>query len=590
MITMFQKTADRFKNAPLSQKILYILLPSIFLLAFFALTGFLLIVRTTNDALYQTSASLTAYSSREISDHFKSASTMSDFIMSDQSIQKALSDTKDAGNGETPVDAYADIHSSLDTYYQRYRGNYIDTIQIITGNFTVSSYGGSHIMPADMVDELTEKAQEEKGGITWITDYRDTYGIFLVRTIRRIEYLRLDEIGVLIINIDLDEMMKDISSSNKASQSVSYLLRNDSQTLYAPDGLDDLDDSVFRSFPVSSYDICSVKGERYFVVPGQISSTDWDYYCLTSYEDMYNNLRYSQSLFIFMLLVVLLLCIVLTRRLIKPVMVDFSTLMTKIKSFGSKEFKVADVPYSYKDRKDEIGLLHQQFDSMTTEIRSLIRENYEAKLEAKDSQLKALEMQINPHFLYNTLQSINWRAKMLGDDTTSRMTESLGKLLRITLSSRNQDSSLGQELELVQHYMAIQEIRYDGSLFFRINVPDRLKTVYLPKFILQPLVENAIHYTVESDSDSSYIEITAHVTEYWVEIMISNTNSSFEDGLLDKLLSGEITPHGFGIGILNVYRRLNLTFGQRFRLSFYNENGFAVARISVPNSTKEEQS
>ena len=197
-------------------------------------------------------------------------------------------------------------------------------------------------------------------------------------------------------------------------------------------------------------------------------------------------------------------------------------------------------------------------------------------------------MQINPHFLYNTLQSINWRAKMLKDGEISSMTEALGKLLRITLSSRNKDSNLGQELDLVGYYMTIQQIRYEDALSFEVNVPEELRQVYLPKFTLQPLAENAIRYTVEADSDDCLIRISAVVTEYWVEITLANTGSSFDPDLLEKLRTGEITPHGFGIGILNVYQRLNLTFGQRFRLKFYNEDGFAVVKISVPHTTKEE--
>lgn len=588
---MFHTLADKMRNAPLSKKILVILLPGIFLLAIIILTGFLLIVRVDNQMLYETSADLLSYSSRDISNSLNAASGMSDFLIADSTIQDALAATQDADDGRTPPDAYSDIHSTLETYYQRYREHYVNYIKVISKNYTVSSYSSdSNIMPSDMENELIENAREQKGGVTWITDYSDTYGIYLVRIIRRIEYMRLDEIGVLIVNIDLNEMMEDISSGNSRNSSTSYLLRNDRQILYAPDSMKGLTADDLSAFPSSgsSYSIQKVGGEQYFIVPGRISATGWDYYCLSSYEEMYNSLRFFQSMFFLVLLIAVCMCIVLTKRLIKPIMIHFDTLMIKIKAFGNKDFKIAEVPYSYEHRTDEIGLLHQQFDSMATEIRSLIRENYETKLAAKDSQLRALEMQINPHFLYNTLQSINWRAKMLKDGEISSMTEALGKLLRITLSSRNKDSNLGQELDLVGYYMTIQQIRYEDALSFEVNVPEELRQVYLPKFTLQPLAENAIRYTVEADSDDCLIRISAVVTEYWVEITLANTGSSFDPDLLEKLRTGEITPHGFGIGILNVYQRLNLTFGQRFRLKFYNEDGFAVVKISVPHTTKEE--
>lgn len=586
---MFHTFTEKLRNAPLSKKILFISLPGIFLLAAIILIGFLIIVRVDNQMIYKTSADLLAYSSRDISNSLNAASSMSDFIIADTTIQNALAETKDAGKGQTPPSAYSDIYSAVDTYYQRYREHFVNYVKVISENFSVSSYSAdSSLMPPAMEDTLIEKAKEQKGGVTWITDYSDTYGIYLVRIIRRIEYMRLDDIGVLIVNIDLNKMMESISSSNNREGSTHYLLRNGSQILYAPVFMQDLTVKDLNSLPNSFYSIQKIHDEQYFIVPGRISTTGWNYYCLSSYEDMYNGLRFFQSLFIVVLFIAVCMCIVLTKRLIKPVMVHFDTLMTKIKAFGNKDFTIIQVPYFYGNRTDEIGLLHQQFDSMATEIRSLIRENYETKLAAKDSQLKALEMQINPHFLYNTLQSINWRAKMLQDQEISSMTEALGKLLRITLSSRNKDSNLGQELDLVGYYMTIQQIRYEDALTFEVNVPEDLRQVYLPKFTLQPFAENAIRYSVEAYSDDCLIRISAFATEYWIEITLANTGSSFDPDLMEKLSSGEITPHGFGIGILNVYQRLNLTFGKRFRLNFFNKDGFAVVKISVPRTTKEE--
>src|SRR5699024_9455481 len=133
-------------------------------------------------------------------------------------------------------------------------------------------------------------------------------------------------------------------------------------------------------------------------------STQWKYYSVSLYSSMYQNIRFFQKLFIIILITSLCFCILLTRLLLNLVLIHFKSLMEKISAFGNENFEIIKVPYSYKDRYDEIGCLHQQFDSMAKKIQLLIKENYEAKLLAKESQLKALEMQINPHFLYNTLQ------------------------------------------------------------------------------------------------------------------------------------------------------------------------------------------
>ena len=102
---------------------------------------------------------------------------------------------------------------------------------------------------------------------------------------------------------------------------------------------------------------------------------------------------------------------------------------------------------------------------------------------------------------------------------------------------------------------------------------------------MQPLIENAIHYTLEEDSDECLITIKAYRELGYIIIMVSNTESQFEDNLLEKLISKEILPNGFGIGILNVYKRLELAFGDSCKLEFINEENWATVKITVPEKT-----
>lgn len=583
---MFHKIRKKVQNAPLAQKFLILLLPGIFLFALFILAGFLLIIRSSNRMLYQTSGELLTYSSKDISRNLHTVQGMANFILEDNSIQTALSESKDGNGSNTPSNSYARVHAALNNYYQKYKSYYVDYVQVVTDKFSVLSSGiDSHVLPSELQSEILETARTQDGRLCWITHYCDTYGIFLVRSLRRIEHLKLDDLGVLIININIRQMMEDISAPNQSQDSVSYILCNGSQTLYAPASLKNYERFALEKVDLGEYSIQKICQDRYFTIRGRITDTGWDYFCLSPYEDMYKNIQFFQQLFIFILFSSLLLCILLTKVLMKPLVTHFDALMTKIKAFGNEKFEIIHCPYSYENRYDEIGLLHQQFDSMAAKILTLIKENYEHKLLAKESQLKALEMQINPHFLYNTLQSINWRAKLLKDVPISLMTESLGKLLRITLSRKNKDSSLSQELELVKYYMNIQEIRFEDSLRCETEIPPELVDTYLPKFTLQPLVENAIHYTLEEDSDECLIYIKAHRETECIVITVSNTESRFEENLLEKLISKEILPNGFGIGILNVYKRLELAFGDSCSLEFINEEMFATVKITVPDRT-----
>lgn len=568
------------RNIPLGNKILAIFLLGILPLALAVFISFIIMIRSTNQALYETSAELLSYSSKDISNNLNTIERMADYIMADSTVQSVLGEVKDSRTGTPSTNLYSDIHAALDTYYQRYKPSYVDYLRILNDRFTVTSQDlDSHVLPAEMQQDLIQKAREQKGKSLWVTDYADMYGIFLIRTIRRIEYMKLDELGVLIINVNLNKMIGDISNQENH---ISYTLWGDNRLLYAPGNLKNITFDMFRDIPLSSYSIRPIQKEPYFIVSGIIPATGWTYYCLSSYDGMYTNIRFVQNLLILIVLILAVFCILLTQRLIKSILIHIDVLMDKIKAFGNERFEILAPAYPYEERDDEIGLLHRQFDRMASKITTLVKENYETGLIAKDAQLKALEMQINPHFLFNVLQSINLRAKIMHDPQCSLMTESLGKLLHITLSSKNRDSSLEQEIALVKYYMTIQEIRYEERLSYQIQVPEALYPLYMPKFILQPLVENAIRYSLEEDSELCSIRIRAVREGEMAAITIANSGSQFPSRLLEKLRSEQILPHGFGIGILNVQRRLELTFGQSFSFDFKNEDGFAVVRLSIP--------
>lgn len=246
------------------------------------------------------------------------------------------------------------------------------------------------------------------------------------------------------------------------------------------------------------------------------------------------------------------------------------------------------VPYDYSGRTDEIALLHQYFDSMANEITTLINNDYKLKLEMRTMQIKSLEAQINPHFLYNTLESINWRAKACKNQEISQMVESLGTLLRASLSKKKSLVPLKEELELVQCYMTIQKIRFEERLQYAIHIDDSLLFTPLPSLSLQPLVENAIKYGLEKSIDDCTIILAAQKEGNQVIISVQNNGSLFEDNLLAKLNTSEKKADGFGIGLLNIHQRVQLLFGEEYGLSCENRNGFAVACIRVPakNETK----
>ena len=272
---------------------------------------------------------------------------------------------------------------------------------------------------------------------------------------------------------------------------------------------------------------------------------------------------------------------------IRESMKDINHLHQKIRLFSGNNAHTVLNTYDYSNRKDEIAMLHQNFDRMAQKIETLIKQDYELNMALKNMQLKTLKAQINPHFLYNTLDSINWRAKVSGNEEISKMVEALAALLRTSLNTKQSLVPLSEELRLVQYYLTIQKIRYEEELIYRFEVDPSLKDCLLPPLSIQPLVENAIKYGLEQMLNSCHILITAErLDETTFRVAIKNDGSFFEEGLLKNLQKkeGQSQIHGLGIGLLNINQRIQLIFGLEYGLQLYNEENFAVAAITIPCS------
>lgn len=169
------------------------------------------------------------------------------------------------------------------------------------------------------------------------------------------------------------------------------------------------------------------------------------------------------------------------------------------------------------------------------------------------------------------------------------MVEALGTLLRETLSSGTRNFTLSHELEIVQYYLTIQRIRFEDRLTYSQEVEPGILDISLPHFTIQPLVENSVNYAMEKSTEVCHIRLEGARLDDTITIDVINNGSQFEANLLEKLENGLITPHGFGIGLLNIHKRIQLTYGTGYGLILFNrDEEHAVARILIPGGTHAE--
>ncbi|MDX9915765.1 MAG: sensor histidine kinase [Sphaerochaeta sp.] len=212
-----------------------------------------------------------------------------------------------------------------------------------------------------------------------------------------------------------------------------------------------------------------------------------------------------------------------------------------------------------KSTIDEFALLEQSFNVMVTQIVSLLDLTREEQKKLSIAERKALESQMNPHFLFNTLNTIKALARLHGEEEIYTITVKLGKLLRSTIDNHESESTLAESMALIDSYLTIQKLRFGDKLKTEIYLEDALKAVKTPKLIIQPLVENAIIHGLEPKVGEWRLSVRIEEAEGRVAITIADNGVGFPKEALPANLD-ELADSGH-VGVYNVYRRLVLTYG-----------------------------
>lgn len=215
------------------------------------------------------------------------------------------------------------------------------------------------------------------------------------------------------------------------------------------------------------------------------------------------------------------------------------------------------------DDRDEIGMLYRGFGSMMKRIRTLINEVYLSKITQKEAELKALQAQINPHFLYNTLSLINWKALAAGEEDISRMTLALSTFYRTALNRGRNVLQVENELSNTRAYLEIQSMLHDGNFDYEIEAQTEILQCESLNLILQPLVENAIHHGIEEKTDGrGKITVRGWKEDNCVWFMVEDNGVGMEQEVADKIL----TMESKGYGVRNVNERIRLCYGEKYAM------------------------
>jgi len=316
----------------------------------------------------------------------------------------------------------------------------------------------------------------------------------------------------------------------------------------------------------SGYFGTRINQKDYQVVFQTMNKAPWKVFAVTPYENIINEANTIRDLIVFIsllsLILVTIISIFLSRRITRPI-IKLRESMDKA-DHGNLDIRV---PVS---SSDEVGQLTNSFNTMIIRLNDLVNQTVKDQEDKRKLELKALQHQINPHFLYNTLDSIIWM--IAGNDKNAiKMIEALSKLFRISLSKGKDLIALSEELEHVKNYLIIQKMRYQSKFDFSVEADEDVLNYKTLKIILQPLVENSIYHGIKNKSEKGSISVRAKKQDKNLIITIKDDGYGMDKKTCEDILKDsydKTTPGGSGIGVKNVNKRIKLYFGEEYGLTF----------------------
>ncbi len=534
-----------------------------------------------NDQFYKNVSNNLYSNTMQFSKNLEILESISMMTFASPAIQSSLFTINQYEDTTKYLAANASISGVLANYMQSYGYTGLRAITIYNNKYYHNTdYQLTNYLLSD-VEEAISKAVEKEGALVY-TFLPEQNMLLLSRSIRQIENLTLAHLGDMVIFVDMNSFMENVIITTHSYTSPVYFLYDGSEIVYSSlQNKSDMGAYLFDNCS-NSYSILEYDGVDYFCVIDKIPETSWYLLNAIPYTDLTSATGeiIRNSLLVF--LVAFIVLSIANTLMLRYAFDDYNKLVKKMKNFDISDESTIPAVSEYEGRTDELGLLNKQFDHMTVEIHELVRKNYVNEILKKDAQLKELKSQINPHFLYNTLETINWRAKAIHDTQISEITESLGFIFRASLDSKTSLVTIAYEIDLINAYMVIQRIRFEDRLDFSISCPEEIKKCMIPPMTVQPLLENSIKYGMEAMIDVCHLEVDISQVDDRIVIVVSNDGSLFEDDLLEKLENGDIKPSGHGIGLLNIKKRIQLIFGDEYGLEVYNSDDKAVARITIP--------
>ena len=407
-------------------------------------------------------------------------------------------------------------------------------------------------------------------------DYRYRWVVSLSR---QVELTRAGSIegGVLLVDMSfsgIEQICKDVELAS--SDGYLYLIDGDGEIIYHPRqqliyaGLLEENNRTAAGYEDGSH-AETFGGAKRQVTVKTVGYTGWKLVGVVPADNIWDNYGQLLLFFLFVVLFSIFLLVFVNLHLSERISVPIKTLERAVKELeaGREEVDI-DVSGPY-----EIEHLGHSIRSMVSTMRHLMDDIIEQEAQKRRSELDVLQSQINPHFLYNTLDSVVWMTENGRTDEAILMVTSLARFFRISLSRGSNIIPIADELEHARHYLTIQKMRYKNKFSAVIAAEDGVEGLYTIKLIVQPILENAIYHGMAYADGDGEITVRARRDGGDVVIEVADNGPGMPEEMVERLLDQSYAAapgtKGSGIGLRNVHQRIRLTFGEEYGLAIHSE-------------------
>ena len=392
--------------------------------------------------------------------------------------------------------------------------------------------------------------------------------------------------GVFFIDLNYSAISELCDQSMVGNQGYAFIVDADGNIVYHPQ-----QQQLYNELQTENIDLVMNAGSDIVTWGDGINKkmysisrsekTGWTVVDCVRVEELLRRSNEAQSIYVLVAIGLMAVALFFSRFVAKSITLPIQRLCDSMERVQEGDFSVSDIVV---DSENEIGSLTKSFNVMTQRIHELMAQNIREQEAKRKSELKALQSQINPHFLYNTLDSIIWMAEGKKNEEVVLMTASLARLLRQSISNEDELVSIGQEIEYARGYLTIQKMRYKDKLEFWIEVEPSILNIRLIKLVLQPVIENAIYHGLKYKESRGLLLVKGFMKNGNAVLQVIDDGVGMDQETLDHIYERhKVDYHSNGVGIYNVQKRLQLYYGNEYGIVYESKPGEGTtATITIP--------